>query len=150
LQPPFRTASRRIHNECFGKKFQFGQRACLFDHRHRSLRAEELPAGQSVSAVVEAVMRAAGWVIGALLWTVPVLAVASSSQDEQMVREDDQPRGDRWEDRWQGRQHFLYDEVWEDGTDGRAANAKADCRSLAIRYKRPDGTTAVRRENRCR
>jgi hypothetical protein len=94
-------------------------------------------------------MHASGWVIVALLWIVPVLAFASPSQ-EQVVREDDQPHGDRWEDRWQGRQHFLYDEVWEDGIDGRAANAKADCHRLAIRYKRPDGTTAIRHENRCR
>lgn len=46
-------------------------------------------------------------------------------------------------------QHILYDELWQDGTDGNAANDKAECRNFTMRYKRPDGTTALRRENRC-
>ena len=93
-------------------------------------------------------MRTILFVVGALLATAPAFA-ASSVKDKQIVRDDDQPRGDRWEDRWQGRQHILYDELWQDGTDGHAANAKADCRNFTVRYKLPNGTTALRRENRC-
>jgi hypothetical protein len=58
--------------------------------------------------------------------------------------------GERWEDRWQGRKHILYDDetVVQDGTDG-AAELRDDCKRVLVRLKRSDGTTAVRRENRC-
>ena len=95
-------------------------------------------------------MRTMLFVVGALLlWTVPALGASSVQDKQQLARETDQPRGDQWEDRWQGRQHILYDELSQDGTDGHAVTGKADCRNFTMRYKRPDGTTAIRRENRC-
>ena len=58
--------------------------------------------------------------------------------------------GERWEDRWQGRKHILYDDetLVRDGTDG-AAELRDDCKRVLVRLKRSDGSTAVRRENRC-
>jgi hypothetical protein len=62
----------------------------------------------------------------------------------------DQPRGERWNERWQGRKHILYDDIEQDAaTDGHSANARADCRKVPVRVKRSDGTTTVRRINRC-
>lgn len=85
----------------------------------------------------------------ALLILSPSLNAAPIQDKQPVARSDDQPSGDRYEDRWQGRQHILYDELWQDGTDGSASNAKSECRSYSLRFKRPDGTTGVRRENRC-
>lgn len=84
----------------------------------------------------------------ALSATAPVVA-QDAAQDQDIVRSEELPRGDRWEDRWRGRRHILYDEVWQDSTDGHASELKQDCRTFVLRHRRPDGTTAVRRENRC-
>ena len=81
-------------------------------------------------------------------------------QDGEIVRNEALPRGERWEDRWRGRQHILYDGVSNasqdqagaaapDRTVGRAPEAEQDCGTVAVRYRRADGTTAVRREARC-
>ena len=85
-------------------------------------------------------------VVGLLLAATPSFA---APQERNAARED-QPRGERWDERWQGRHHWLYDDV-EPGaaTDGYAANAQADCRNVPVRVKRPDGSTAVRRLKRC-
>lgn len=59
--------------------------------------------------------------------------------------------GDRWPERWQGRQHYLFDEeaLPTTSTDGRnAADARA-CATQAMRVRKPDGKTAVVRANRC-
>jgi hypothetical protein len=58
--------------------------------------------------------------------------------------------GDRWPDRWQGRQHYLYDEKnLPETTASRARDARA-CANEPVRVRRADGSTAVRRINRCR
>jgi hypothetical protein len=76
-----------------------------------------------------------------------VPAMAATSEIKKQFPGDDQPRGERYQDRWQGRQHILYDEV--EGSDGRAVDRNAECRSISVRYRRPDGTTGIRRENTC-
>jgi hypothetical protein len=76
-------------------------------------------------------------------------ALAAPSDPEKRLPRDDQPLGERYQDRWQGRQHILYDELWHVETDGRAPDANAECRGTSVRYRRPDGTTGVRRENTC-
>jgi hypothetical protein len=62
--------------------------------------------------------------------------------------------GDRWPDRWRGRQHYLFDEesapaAHSNGTDGRNASDARACASEAMRVRRPDGSTSVVRANRC-
>ena len=88
-------------------------------------------------------------VFGFLLAATPSFA-APVLQGRDAARETDEPRGDRW----QGRHHWLYDDVAQDtapeaATDGHAANARADCRTVPVRVKRSDGSTALRRINRC-
>jgi hypothetical protein len=59
--------------------------------------------------------------------------------------------GDRWPDRWQGRQHYLFDEdnPPETTATGRANDTQA-CANEAVRVPRADGSTAIERMNRCR
>ena len=59
--------------------------------------------------------------------------------------------GDRWPERWQGRQHYLFDENSppETTASGRATDALA-CADEPVRVRRADGTTGVSRINRCR
>lgn len=68
------------------------------------------------------------------------------AQAQDAAREQEQPRGDRW----QGRQHGLYDAAAPDaGTDGRGANAQAQCHHVPVRVKRADGAYAIRWMKRC-
>jgi hypothetical protein len=92
-------------------------------------------------------MRTIPFIVLGLLWTATPSFAAPQQRD---AARDGQPVGERWNDRWQGRQHWLYDDV-EPGaaTDGFAANAQADCRHVTMRVKRSDGTTGVRRVRRC-
>ncbi len=86
-------------------------------------------------------------VAGLLLATAPSAAAPLQEQDGARA---DEPRGERWNDRWRGRQHFLYDAITQDAaTDGHAANAQGNCRNVPVRVKQSDGTTTVRRINRC-
>jgi hypothetical protein len=59
--------------------------------------------------------------------------------------------GDRWPDRWQGRQHYLFDEdnPPETTATGRTNDAQA-CADEPVRVPRADGSTAIKRMNRCR
>ena len=59
--------------------------------------------------------------------------------------------GDRWPDRWQGRQHYLFDKDDPPETTGssRAAEPQA-CATEPVRVRRADGSTEVKRINRCR
>ena len=95
-------------------------------------------------------MRALPVFLGAFIVVAPAFA-ASSVKEEPLSRVDVQPRSSpvHEEDRWEGRPHILHDELWHDSTDGHAANPKAECRNFTMQYKRADGTTAIRRENRC-
>ena len=60
--------------------------------------------------------------------------------------------GDRWAERWQGRQHYLFDDeapAIGAATDGRApADARA-CAQDAMRVRRPDGSTTIAHIRRC-
>ena len=81
-----------------------------------------------------------------LLAAGPSLAAPSLPPEVESTREEEEPQGDRFEDRWQGRQHWLYDE--QDA--GRAANAQAPrCVNALVRVKRPDGSTTRRWTKRC-
>src|SRR5262245_25716525 len=84
---------------------------------------------------------------GLLLMAAPAFSAPNQEQD---TAHDDQPRGERYDERWQGRHHWLYDDV-EPGaaTDGFAAKAQANCRHVVVQLKRSDGTTVVRRIRRC-
>lgn len=54
------------------------------------------------------------------------------------------------QDRWQGRQHFLYDEH-QPGPDtvGASPFDARDCAQEPVRLKRSDGSTVVKRMKRC-
>ena len=86
-------------------------------------------------------------VLACLMAAQPAAASPYLAQQGQRAGE---PVGEDWPNRWQGRRHWLYDDIARDaGTDGHSANARADCRSVPVRMKRSDGTTFVRRINRC-
>jgi hypothetical protein len=77
-------------------------------------------------------------------------AAATPYLDRQDGQRAQEPVGEDWANRWQGRRHWLYDDIAKDAaTDGLSANAKANCRSVPVRMKRSDGTTFVRRIDRC-
>ena len=59
--------------------------------------------------------------------------------------------GDRWSERWQGRQHYLFDEKMQPtaSTDGRNASEARACATEAMRVRQPGGSTSVVRVNRC-
>ena len=98
-------------------------------------------------------MRARLGIVGAVLLAMSgsaAIAVEDNQIVDKQIVQDGQPRGERYEDRWQGRRHILHDDdLPQEGTDGNAANARAECRAFAMRENRPDGTTVVRREQRC-
>ena len=59
-------------------------------------------------------------------------------------------------DRWQGRQHYLYDDenrpdsaTPDSATVGAAASDARACANEPVRLRRSDGTTVVRRLKRC-
>jgi hypothetical protein len=83
-----------------------------------------------------------------LLAAGPSLAAPSLPPEVESTREEEEPHGDRFEDRWQGRRHWLYDEQ-DAATDGRGANAQAHCVNALVRVKRPDGSTTRRWTKRC-
>jgi hypothetical protein len=91
-------------------------------------------------------MRTIPFILFALLAATPSLA---SPQERDPAAAASEPRGERADQRWQGRRHWLYDDAVS-ATDGFDANAKGDCRSVPVRMKRSDGATVVRRINRCK
>ena len=85
-------------------------------------------------------------VLGLLLAAAPAFA----SPVLQDTTESGEPRGERWDDRWQGRNHWLYDDIARDAaTDGHDAKAQANCRNVAVRVKRSDGAFAICWIRRC-
>ena len=87
-------------------------------------------------------------VLGLVLAAAP--AAAAPDVEPQDAPHAIEPVGERWDERWQGRRHWLYDDSDRNAaTDGRDANAQANCRSVPVRVKRPDGTSAISRINRC-
>jgi hypothetical protein len=59
--------------------------------------------------------------------------------------------GDRWPDRWQGRQHYLFDEnnPLETTATSRSTSEQA-CADEPVRVPRADGSTKVVPMDRCR
>ena len=51
-------------------------------------------------------------------------------------------------DQWNGRQHILFDKQ-NRRTTGSSAKDLEDCRSVPTRLRRSDGTTVVKRINKC-
>jgi len=84
-----------------------------------------------------------------VVMTHPSVAAEPKTADE-AARMQMEAVGDRWPDRWQGRQHYLYDEQNPPQTTAsRASDARA-CANEPVRVRRPDGSTVVQRVNRCR
>jgi hypothetical protein len=54
-------------------------------------------------------------------------------------------------ERWQGRQHYLYDEDHQPGgeTVGSAGSNAKSCEDERVQMRGSDGTTIIRRLNRC-
>ena len=58
--------------------------------------------------------------------------------------------GDRWADRWQGRQHYLYDEDSPPETTASGARDAQACAAETMRVRRADGSAGSARIDRCR
>jgi hypothetical protein len=78
----------------------------------------------------------------------PKGAAANADQGTPMQAE---AVGDRWPDRWRGRQHYLFDadNPAETTASGQTADARR-CAGELVRVRRADGSTTVTRTNRCR
>ena len=86
-----------------------------------------------------------------LLMTGPGLAAPIPKSADEAMQLQMEAVGDRWPERWQGRQHYLFDEeaLPTISTDGRnAADARA-CANEPMRVRKPNGKTTVVRANRC-
>jgi hypothetical protein len=86
-----------------------------------------------------------------LLMTVPGQADPTPKNASAAMQLQMEAVGDRWPERWQGRQHYLFDEeaLPTASTDGRnAADARA-CATQPMRVRQPDGKTTVVRVDRC-
>ena len=85
-----------------------------------------------------------------LLSTLPHTAAAPASTDDPTLR-NIEALSDREPDRWQGRQHYLYDDEYQPGsaTVGSAPADPRGCANEPVRLRRSDGTTVVRRLRRC-
>ncbi len=53
-----------------------------------------------------------------------------------------------WKDRWQGRQHYLFDAT-DAATDAYAAANPSACGKRTVQLKRSDGKTVLRKIDRC-
>jgi hypothetical protein len=88
------------------------------------------------------------------LWTGILTTSASAgpaldAETADMMRRE--ALADRYPDRWQGRQHYLFDETNKraPATYGSATGDGLECRDVPARVKRPDGSTTVSRFNKC-
>jgi hypothetical protein len=85
-----------------------------------------------------------------VLFAISGSAATPKNTDESALMQSEAV-GDRWTDRWQGRQHYLYDDdnPPETTASGHATDAGA-CADEPVRMRRADGSTVVARINRCR
>lgn len=114
---------------------------------------EDVAPGTARSRDRFSAMHAAAFIVLSLLLASTPASAAPLPPEVESAGEEEEPRGDRWKDRWQGRRHWLHDDddvARDAATDGHAANARANCRNVRVRFKKPDGSTAVRRINRCK
>ena len=59
--------------------------------------------------------------------------------------------GERWPDRWQGRQHYLFDENNPPETTAtRRSTSEQACADEPVRVPQADGSTKIEPMNRCR
>jgi hypothetical protein len=87
----------------------------------------------------------------ALLIPNPAAANPPTNADEAALLKNEALSG-RPPDRWQGRQHYLYDEDHQpvSETSGSGASDARACEDQLVLMRRSDGTTVVRRINRCK
>ena len=77
-------------------------------------------------------------------------AFASSVVEPRPVEKLPVDVGDRYPERWQGRQHYLFDETYTGPqTDGRGSPDARECSDVTIQLKRTDGVSVTRRSSRC-
>jgi DNA segregation ATPase FtsK/SpoIIIE-like protein len=96
-------------------------------------------------------MSAIGALTLGLLMTGPAQADPIPKNADEAVQLQMEAVGDRWPDRWQGRQHYLFDEeaLPTASTDGRNAADSRACVAQSVRVRQPDGSTSIARVNRC-
>jgi hypothetical protein len=58
--------------------------------------------------------------------------------------------GERWPDRWQGRQHYLFDESSPAETTATSRSTGQTCADEPVRVRQADGSTKIEPMNRCR
>ena len=85
-----------------------------------------------------------------LLTTWLPAAAAPTDADDAALPNIEAP-ADREPDRWQGRQHYLYDDENQPNvaTVGSAPSGARTCANEPVRMRRSDGSTVVRRIRRC-
>jgi hypothetical protein len=86
-----------------------------------------------------------------VLLASPSSPVAAPANADDSALLDIEALGDRAPDRWQGRQHYLYDDENQpnSATVGSAPSEARACASEPVRVRRSDGSTLVRRIRRC-
>jgi len=85
-----------------------------------------------------------------VLLTSPTHAAPAPTDTDAGLLNTEAP-GDREPDRWQGRNHYLYDQENQpnSATVGSAPSGPRMCASEPVRLRRADGATVVRRIKRC-
>lgn len=86
------------------------------------------------------------------LWGVSHAAAASPTSADDAALMQAEALGDRAPDRWQGRHHYLYDDDHQPNSEtvGSGDSNRSNCAQEPVRIRRSDGSTVVRRINRCR
>ena len=75
---------------------------------------------------------------------------AQNNADETTLQ--NETSANRSPDRWQGRQHYLFDDDYQpnSATVGSGGLNAEQCAEEFVRMRQSDGTTVVRRINRCK
>jgi hypothetical protein len=86
-----------------------------------------------------------------VLLTVTNAAGAAPTGVDDAAQTNAELTGDGLPDRWQGRNHYLYDTESRPGpaTTGSGAEQSSGCATVPVRLRRSDGSTAIRRIRRC-
>jgi hypothetical protein len=94
--------------------------------------------------LVRTLVLLAATLIGAPGFALSASQAGKRSVDAAEARQLDQ----QWKDRWQGRQHYLFDAT-DAATDAYAAANPSACGKRTVQMKRSDGKTVLRKIGRC-
>ena len=85
----------------------------------------------------------------AILIGAPGVALSASQDGKRSVDAAEARQLDQqWKDRWQGRQHYLFDAT-DAASDAYASANPSACGKRTVQMKRSDGKTVLRKIDRC-